>query len=65
LEGTLKIIWFQPPCNGQGHLPLHQVTQSSIQPDLEHCQGGGSHKFSGLHVTVFHHSHGEEFVPNI
>ena len=21
LEGTLKIIWFQPPCHEQGHLP--------------------------------------------
>jgi len=27
------------PCHGQGHLPLDQVVQSSIQPGLEHCQG--------------------------
>jgi len=32
LEGTLKIIWFQPPCHEQGHLPLDQVAQSPIQP---------------------------------
>ena len=30
LEGTLQIILFQPPCHGQGHLPLDQVAQSSI-----------------------------------
>jgi len=36
LEGTLKIIWFQPSCHEQGHLPLAQVAQSSIQPGLEH-----------------------------
>jgi len=65
LEGTLKIIWFQPPCHEQGHLPLEQVTQSSIQPGLEHCQGGGSHSFSGQPVSVPHYLHGEEFLPNI
>ena len=32
LEGTLKLIQFQPPCHGQGHLPLDQVAQNSIQP---------------------------------
>jgi len=42
LEGTLKIIWFQPPCHEQGHLPPDQVAQSSIQPGLEHCQGEGA-----------------------
>ena len=35
LEGTLKIIWVQPPCHGQGHPPLDQVAQSPIQPGLE------------------------------
>jgi len=30
------------PCHEQGHLPLDQVAQSSIQPGLEHCQGGAS-----------------------
>ena len=62
LEGTLKIIWFQPPCHGQGHLPPHQVAQSPIQPSLEHCQGGGSHSFSG---PGLHHPHSEEFLPCI
>ena len=47
LEGTLKIIWFHPPRHGQGHLPPAQGAQSSIQPVLEHCQGEGSHSFSG------------------
>jgi len=35
LEATLKIIWFQTPCHEQGHLLLHQVAQSPIQPGLE------------------------------
>jgi len=47
LEGTLKIIWFQPPGHEQGHLPPAQGAQSSIQPGLEPCQGGGSHSSSG------------------
>jgi len=40
LEGTLKIIWFQPPCHEQGLLLPDQGAQSSVQPGLEHCQGG-------------------------
>uniref|UniRef100_A0A672VEE9 IF rod domain-containing protein n=1 Tax=Strigops habroptila TaxID=2489341 RepID=A0A672VEE9_STRHB len=37
------------PCHGQGHLPLEQVAPSPcVQPGLEHCQGWGSHSFSGL-----------------
>ena len=40
LEGTLKTIQLQPPCHGQGHLPLDQAAQSLIHPDLEHFQGG-------------------------
>ena len=62
LEGTLKIIWFQPPCHEQGNLPPDQVAQSSIQPGLEHCQGGGSHSFSGQPVPVPHHPHSKEFL---
>ena len=65
LEGTLKIIWFQPPCHEQAHLPPDQVAQSSIQAGLEHCQGGGSHRFSGQPVPLPHCPHGEEFLPNI
>lgn len=30
LEGTLKVIYFQPPCHDQGHRPLVQVTSSHI-----------------------------------
>jgi len=65
LEGTLNITWFQPPCHEQGHLPLDQVAQSSIQPGLERFQGGGSHSFSGQPVPVFHHPPSEEFLPSI
>jgi len=56
LKGTLKIIWFQFLCHGQGHLPPAQLAQSSIQPGLEHCQGGGSHSFSGEHFVSSHKS---------
>jgi len=65
LEGTLKIIWFHPPCHEQEHLPPDQVAQSSIQPGLEYCQERGSHSFSGQPEPVFHHLHGEEVLPNI
>jgi len=36
----LKDHLIPTPCHEQGHLPLHQVAQSSIQPGLEHFQGG-------------------------
>ncbi|KAK4827689.1 hypothetical protein QYF61_020823 [Mycteria americana] len=50
LEGTLKIIFFQPTCHGPGHLPLDQVAQSPIQPGLECFQRWGIHSFSGQPV---------------
>jgi len=33
------------PCHGQGHLPLHQVDQSPVQPSLEQPQGWGNDNF--------------------
>jgi len=35
LEGTLKIIWFQPPCYEQGHLPLDQVARAPVASALQ------------------------------
>jgi len=58
----LKDHLVQPPCLEQGHLPLDQVAQGSIQPGLEHFQGGGIHSFSGQPVPVFLHPHDEEMV---
>ena len=58
LERTIKIIWFHHPCHKHGHLPPAQGAQSSIQPGLEHCQGGGSHSFSGQPGPGPHHPHG-------
>jgi len=55
----------EPRTHEQGHLPLDQVAQSSIQYGLEHFQGGGIHSFSGKPVPVPHHPHGKEFLPNI
>jgi len=63
LEGTLKIIWFQRPCHGRGHLPPAQGAQSPIQPGLELCQGGGSHSSSGQPGPEPHHPQSEEFLP--
>ena len=62
-KGHLKIISFQLPCHGQGHLPLDQVAQSPIQPDFDHFQGWGIHSFSGQPVPVPHHPHSKEFLP--
>lgn len=53
------------PCYGQGYLPLAQVTQSPIQPGLEHHQKWGIHSFSGQPVPVHQHPHSEEFLFNI
>ena len=41
-EGTLKGHLVQLPRNEQGHLQLHQVAQSPIQPDLEYLWATGS-----------------------
>ena len=40
LEGTLKDLLVQLPCNEQGHLQLDQVAQSPVQPDLIHHISG-------------------------
>uniref|UniRef100_A0A8B9FYZ7 WD repeat-containing protein 76 n=1 Tax=Amazona collaria TaxID=241587 RepID=A0A8B9FYZ7_9PSIT len=50
--------------HGQGHLPLEQLAPSPcVQPGLEHCQGWGSHSFSGHPVPVPQHPHREELLP--
>jgi len=63
LEGTLKIIQFQPPCHGQGHLPLDQVAQSLSQPGPEHFQGGGICQVSVQPVPVPHNPQSKEYFP--
>ena len=65
LEGTFEIIQFQPPCYRQGHFPLDQVVQSPIQPGLQCFQEGGIHGPAGQPVSVSHHTHSKEFLPNI
>jgi len=52
LEGTLKVIQFQCPCNRWAHLPLDQVAQSPIQPGLEHCQGLGKMRVYPGHLRL-------------
>jgi len=37
LEGTLKIICFQPPCHEQGHLPVDQVVINNVQSITVYC----------------------------
>jgi len=49
----------------QGHLPLDQVAQSPIQPDLECFQGWSLHYLSGQPVPGFHHPHCKKCLPYI
>jgi len=42
LEETSEIVYFQPPCHGQGCHPLDQTAQETIKPGLECLQGGAS-----------------------
>ncbi|NXJ61016.1 SNTG1 protein, partial [Rostratula benghalensis] len=46
-------IKFQPPCHGQGRLPLEQVAQSPVQPDLQHFKRWGIHSFSRQPIPGF------------
>ena len=64
LEGTFKGHLVQPPCHEQGHLPLDQVAQSPVQPDLECSQGWGIHHLSGKPLPVSHHSCRKKFLPS-
>ena len=55
LEETLKCHMVQFPCSELGHLQLHQVAQSPVQPGLECLQEWGTHHLSGhalSHLTV-------------
>ncbi|XP_065538712.1 uncharacterized protein LOC136015979 [Lathamus discolor] len=65
LEGTLKLIQFQPlPTGGQGHLTLEQLAPSPcVLPGLEHCRGRGRLSFSGHPVPAPQHPHREELLP--
>jgi len=53
------------PCGGQGHLPLDQIAQSPIQPGFERLQEGSIPNFDRQAILGPHHSHSEEFLPNI
>jgi len=64
LEGTFRGHLAQHPRSEQGHLPLDQVAQSAVQPDLECFQGWGIDHLSGEPVPVFHHPHCK-FLPYI
>jgi len=41
------------------------VAEKSIQPDLQHIQEWGIQSFSCQSVSVPHHPHSEEFLPNV
>jgi len=57
LEGTFRHHLTQSPYNKQGHLQLHQVAQSPVQPGLESLQGWGIDHLSGEPGPGFHHLH--------
>ena len=65
LEATLKGHLVPLPCSEQGHLQLHQIAQTPIQPDLECLQGWGFHHLSGQCVSMPHHSHCRRLFPYI
>ncbi|SGA33774.1 Uncharacterised protein [Chlamydia abortus] len=65
LKRTPKIIWFQPPCRGQGGQPLDQAAQSHIQPGLQCLRGWGVHSLSGQVVPVRHHLLSEKLPPHV
>lgn len=48
----------------QQHCPLDQVSQTSIQPGLEHFPGWGINNLSRQPCPVLHHSQSKEFLPN-
>lgn len=53
MEETLKITQFQPPCDGQGHLPLYRVAPSLVQPGLEHFMYMNAHVHA-VYIFSFH-----------
>ena len=65
LEGTFRGRLAQPPCSEQGQLQPDQVSQSPVQPGLEHFQGWGFHCLSGQPLPVFHHPHCEKLLAYI
>ena len=65
LEGTLKDNLVQLPCNEPGHLQLHHVAQSPVQPDLEHLQGWGIHCLFGQPVPVLRCPYHKKPFPSI
>jgi len=69
LEGTARILKFQPLCHRQGHqspdLVLDQVAQGPIQSDNEHLQRRSIHSLPGQPVPATHHSLCKELPPDI
>ena len=62
LEGTYKGHLVQLSCNEQGHLQLHQVTQSPVQSDLGCLQGWVIYHLYGQPVPVLYC---KKFLPYI
>lgn len=49
-------------CHEQGHLPLSQIAQGSIQPGLGTLPRWDIHHVSGQPVPVFYQSHSKEYL---
>ena len=60
LEGTLRIITFQPPCHRQScqllDQVLDQIAQGPIEPCLKHLWGWDIHNPSGQPIPEPHYS---------
>ena len=64
LEGTSRIIRFQPPCHRQGWQPLDQVLDQAAQGPSNlalSLQRWGIHSFPGQPVAVPHYSLSKNF----
>lgn len=57
LEGSFKSHLVLPLCNERGHIPLNQVAQTLVQPNLKCFQGWGMDLLSGQPVPMSHHCH--------
>jgi len=60
--GDLKDHIAPNHCLGQEH---HSVSPGPTEPGPEHLLGWATPCFSGQPVPVPHHSHSEDFFPNI
>jgi len=65
LEGTLKIIWSNPPASSRDIFHQPRVLTAPSNLALNTAREGAAHSFSGQPGPGPHHPHGEKFLPNL